>query len=194
MSLPQGALSGHGHNAHDAKLNVIPGPVAPRCLATRSRNRDLGLAGPFAGAGRPAAPDAPRRAPGAHHEPARAHHLRGPSARCSTGSASCTESVSSIASVPPPTSALRPFHCWLTVFGAGAVGVDAPEPWSDDLLGVRAKVALTELWLSVRDHGEAVRAPSSGLAPAPLRRLLPRPSNQRARRVAGRGRADRRPR
>jgi len=46
------------------------------------------------------------------------------------------------------------FHCWLTVFGAGAIGMDAPEPWSEDLPGVRAKVALTELWLSVRDHGE----------------------------------------
>jgi hypothetical protein len=47
------------------------------------------------------------------------------------------------------------FHCWLTIFGAGAIGVDAPEPWSEDLPGVRAKVALTELWLSVRDHGES---------------------------------------
>ena len=56
---------------------------------------------------------------------------------------------------PPADVGTAPFHCWLTIFGAGAVGVDAPEPWSEDLPGVRAKVALTELWLSVRDHGES---------------------------------------
>ena len=55
---------------------------------------------------------------------------------------------------PPADVGTAPFHCWLTIFGAGAVGVDAPEPWSEDPAGVRAKVALTELWLSVRDHGE----------------------------------------
>ncbi len=55
---------------------------------------------------------------------------------------------------PPADVGTAAFHCWLTVFGAGAIGVDAPEPWSEDLAGVRAKVALTELWLSVRDHGE----------------------------------------
>ena len=55
---------------------------------------------------------------------------------------------------PPADVGTTAFHCWLTVFGAGAIGVDAPEPWSEDLAGVRAKVALTELWLSVRDHGE----------------------------------------
>lgn len=55
---------------------------------------------------------------------------------------------------PPADVGTAPFHCWLTVFGARAVGVDAPESWSEDLAGVRAKVVLTELWLSVRDHGE----------------------------------------
>ena len=55
---------------------------------------------------------------------------------------------------PPADVGTAPFHCWLTIFGAGAVGVDAPEPLSEDLAGVRAKVALTDLWLSVRDHGE----------------------------------------
>jgi hypothetical protein len=56
---------------------------------------------------------------------------------------------------PPADVGTAPFHCWLTDFGAGAVGVDDPEPWSEDLAGARAKVALTELWLSVRDHGES---------------------------------------
>ena len=56
---------------------------------------------------------------------------------------------------PPADVGTAAFHCWLTVFGAGAVGADAPEPWSEDPAGVRAKVALTELWLSVRDHGES---------------------------------------
>lgn len=55
---------------------------------------------------------------------------------------------------PPADVGTAPFHYWLTSFGAGAVGVDAPEPWRDDLAGVMAKAALTELWLSVRDYGE----------------------------------------
>jgi len=55
---------------------------------------------------------------------------------------------------PPADAGTAAFHCWLTIFGARAVGVDAPEPWHEDLAGVRAKVALTELWLSVRDNGE----------------------------------------
>jgi hypothetical protein len=56
---------------------------------------------------------------------------------------------------PPADVGTAAFHCWLTVFGAHAIDVDAPEPWSEDLPGVRAKVALAELWLSVRDHGES---------------------------------------
>jgi Replication-relaxation len=55
---------------------------------------------------------------------------------------------------PPADVGTAAFHCWLTIFGAGAVDADAHEPWSEDLAGVRAKVALTELWLSVRDNGQ----------------------------------------
>ncbi len=46
-----------------------------------------------------------------------------------------------------------PFHCWLTTFGAAAMGVGPPEPWGEDPAGLRAIAALSELWLGVRDRG-----------------------------------------
>lgn len=49
-----------------------------------------------------------------------------------------------------------PYHVWLTAFGAAAVGVGPPQPWSDDLVGVSTVAALSELWLGLRDHGPSV--------------------------------------
>lgn len=49
-----------------------------------------------------------------------------------------------------------PFHCWLTTFGAAAIGVGPPEPWGEDPAGPRAIAALSELWLGVRDLGPEV--------------------------------------
>jgi hypothetical protein len=49
-----------------------------------------------------------------------------------------------------------PYHCWLTAFGADAVGVGEPDAWCEDLAGLHATAALTNLWLSVRDYGEEV--------------------------------------
>jgi hypothetical protein len=47
-----------------------------------------------------------------------------------------------------------PYHCWLTGFGAAAVGAERPAAWLDDPAGVRATALLTELWLSVRERGD----------------------------------------
>jgi hypothetical protein len=49
-----------------------------------------------------------------------------------------------------------PYHAWLTTFGAAAIGVGPPEPWSEDPAGLRATAALSELWLGVRDRGPEV--------------------------------------
>ena len=49
-----------------------------------------------------------------------------------------------------------PYHCWLTAFGAMAVGAEKPGARSDDLVGVQATAALSELWLSVCDRGKGV--------------------------------------
>ena len=57
---------------------------------------------------------------------------------------------------PPATIGTSPYHCWLTAFGAGAIGAGPPEAWSDDPVGVLATAALSDLWLAVRDHGPAV--------------------------------------
>jgi len=59
-----------------------------------------------------------------------------------------------------------PYHVWLTVFGAEAVGAGPPEPWSEDPGGVRTVAALSELWLGLRDHG-----PAAGLTLTGWRRL-----------------------
>jgi hypothetical protein len=48
-----------------------------------------------------------------------------------------------------------PYHCWLTGFGAAAVGAERPTGWLDDPLGVRATALLSELWLSVDRGGTA---------------------------------------
>lgn len=47
-----------------------------------------------------------------------------------------------------------PYHCWLTPFGAAAIGAEAADHWSDDPTGVQTTAALTELWLAVRERGE----------------------------------------
>jgi hypothetical protein len=49
-----------------------------------------------------------------------------------------------------------PYHCWLTAFGAAALGVDPPESWGQNPAGLRAVAALSELWLGVRDRGPEV--------------------------------------
>ena len=54
---------------------------------------------------------------------------------------------------PPATIGTSPYHCWLTTFGAGAIGTGPPEAWSDDPAGMLATAALSDLWLAVRDHG-----------------------------------------
>ena len=46
-----------------------------------------------------------------------------------------------------------PYHCWLTTFGAAAVGAAAPESWDHDPASLRAAAALSDLWLGVRDRG-----------------------------------------
>ena len=56
---------------------------------------------------------------------------------------------------PPAELGTSPYHCWLTGFGAAAVGAQHQVAWSDDPAGVRAKALLSELWLLVRDWGEA---------------------------------------
>ncbi|MGH9129356.1 MAG: replication-relaxation family protein [Acidimicrobiales bacterium] len=59
-----------------------------------------------------------------------------------------------------------PYHCWLTTFGAAAIGAGPPEPWGEDLAGLRAIAALSELWLGARDLG-----PEAGLQLKSWRRL-----------------------
>ena len=59
-----------------------------------------------------------------------------------------------------------PYHCWLTTFGAAAVGADAPESWDQDPASLRAAAALSDLWLGVRDRG-----PEMGLELCDWRRL-----------------------
>jgi len=57
---------------------------------------------------------------------------------------------------PPREIGTSPYHCWLTAFGAMAVGAEKPGARSDDPAGVQATAALSELWLSVRDRGKGV--------------------------------------
>ncbi len=57
---------------------------------------------------------------------------------------------------PPREVGTSPYHCWLTAFGAAAIGAEKPGARSDDLAGVQATAALSELWLSVRDRGRGV--------------------------------------
>jgi hypothetical protein len=49
-----------------------------------------------------------------------------------------------------------PSHCWLTTFGAAAIGAAPPEPWGENPTDMRAVAALSELWLEVRDRGPEV--------------------------------------
>lgn len=55
---------------------------------------------------------------------------------------------------PPREVGTSPYHCWLTAFGAMAARVEEATAWSEDPSGVAATAALSELWLSVRDHAE----------------------------------------
>ncbi len=57
---------------------------------------------------------------------------------------------------PPREVGTSPYHCWLTAFGAAAIGAEKPAARSDDLAGMQATAALSELWLAVRDHGKGV--------------------------------------
>ncbi len=57
---------------------------------------------------------------------------------------------------PPREVGTSPYHCWLTAFGAAAIGDEKPGARSDDLAGVQASAALSELWLAVRDRGKGV--------------------------------------
>ena len=57
---------------------------------------------------------------------------------------------------PPREVGTSPYHYWLTAFGAAFIGVEKPGPRSDDLAGVQATAALSELWLAVRDRGKGV--------------------------------------
>jgi len=55
---------------------------------------------------------------------------------------------------PPREVGTSPYHCWLTPFGADAIGAPAPEPFGEDLPATLATAVLSELWLAVRDRGE----------------------------------------
>jgi len=57
---------------------------------------------------------------------------------------------------PPREVGTSPYHYWLTAFGAAFIGAEKPGPRSDDLAGVQATAALSELWLAVRDRGKGV--------------------------------------
>jgi DNA-binding transcriptional ArsR family regulator len=57
---------------------------------------------------------------------------------------------------PPREVGTSPYHCWLTAFGAMAVGFTEPTSWSEDPAGVLAIAGLSELWLAVRDSGKRV--------------------------------------
>jgi len=55
---------------------------------------------------------------------------------------------------PPREVGTSPYHGWLTAFGAAVIGAEMPGARNDDLAGVQATAALSELWLAVRDHGK----------------------------------------
>ena len=57
---------------------------------------------------------------------------------------------------PQAAVGTSPYHLWLTAFGAEAIGTGPPEPWNEDLGGVRTVAALSELWLDLADHGREV--------------------------------------
>jgi len=46
-----------------------------------------------------------------------------------------------------------PYHCWLTVFGANAIGADVPARWDEDTPAMRCRAALIEFWLQLRNRG-----------------------------------------
>jgi len=69
---------------------------------------------------------------------------------------------------PPREIGTSPYHCWLTAFGAMAVGAEKPGARSDDPAGVQATAALSELWLSVRDRGKGVGFDLVGWLPSGL--------------------------
>jgi DNA-binding Lrp family transcriptional regulator len=59
-----------------------------------------------------------------------------------------------------------PYHCWLTSFGARAIGAAPLESWDQNPADIRAVAALSELWLGVRNRG-----PEAGLHLESWRRL-----------------------
>lgn len=54
-----------------------------------------------------------------------------------------------------------PYHCWLTVFGADAIGAEQPVRWDEDTAAMRSVASLTEFWLQLRDNGVGNYALSS---------------------------------
>lgn len=58
-----------------------------------------------------------------------------------------------------------PYHCWLTAFGAAAVGVGPPAPWSEDPAGLQTTAGMSDLWLGLTN------ASSAGLTVHGWRRL-----------------------
>jgi hypothetical protein len=56
----------------------------------------------------------------------------------------------------------------VNAFGAAVIGAEKPGARSDDLAGVQATAALSELWLAVRDHGKGVGLELVGWLPSGL--------------------------
>lgn len=46
-----------------------------------------------------------------------------------------------------------PYHFWLPVFGANAIGTGRPARWDEDAVTTRSAASLTEFWLQLRDNG-----------------------------------------
>jgi hypothetical protein len=78
----------------------------------------------------------------------------------------------------------HPYHCWLTPFGAAAIGAAEPERWSEELAGLRTAAAVTDLWLGVRDHGAPVGLVLKGWRRLPAGVSYPDPQTGAARRLA----------
>ena len=78
---------------------------------------------------------------------------------------------------PPREVGTSPYHCWLTTFGAAAIGAEKPGARSDDPAGVQATAALSELWLAVPTAGResASNCAAGGASPpaSPTRTLIP---------------------
>ena len=129
---------------HSAEPGRLPGtrPVISRAVSI-----------PAASTYRQAAAGDPRRARDAHHDPAsartRASGAHG--ASLSRGSLYRAGLVNCLR--PPADIGTKPYHCWLTSFGAATVEAEDPRARSEEPSGVAATALITELWLSVRDEG-----------------------------------------